>query len=66
MDRFSFLDCDGDRFEEEQCRSNLICYCVDEVTGDRTSNRTYTRREVESGEPCKLYVIQYMLLCKVM
>ena len=46
MDRFSYLDCDGDQFDEEQCISDLVCFCVDEVTGDRTSDRTMTRREI--------------------
>jgi len=46
MDRFSFLACDGDEFEEEQCISDSVCFCVDEVTGDRLSDRTRTRAEI--------------------
>ena len=52
MDRFSYLDCDGDRFDDEQCRSDLVCFCVDEVTGDRVNDRTYTRRQIEREDPC--------------
>ena len=56
MSRFPFLDCDDvdpSRFDEEQCQpidrnGGEICYCVDPMTGDRTSERTYTEDEFES------------------
>ena len=50
MSRFDFLECDDDnpdRYEEEQCTSDQACYCVDPVTGDRLSDRTYTRAEID-------------------
>ena len=50
MRRYSFLECDEEdprRFEEEQCETSDICYCVDPMTGDRTSDRTYTKDEFD-------------------
>ena len=55
--RFSFLECDDEdprRFEEVQCRpadnrnDGEICYCVDPMTGDRTSGETYNEDEPEN------------------
>ena len=49
MARFSFIDCDGDEFEEVQCRPQRgggeMCYCVDPMTGDRTNDRSYTSED---------------------
>ena len=57
MRRFPFLNCDDvdpSRFDERQCQptnsngdanGGKICYCVDPMTGDRTSERTYTEDE---------------------
>ena len=51
--RLTFLECDGEEFEEEQCEANRLCYCVDEVTGERVDmRRTYTRRDFETRDPC--------------
>jgi len=50
MDRFMFLECDDDnpdRYDEEQCVTDQLCYCVDPMTGDRLSARTYRRRDID-------------------
>ena len=57
MRQYSFLECDDEnprQFEEEQCEpgdnrnGDMICYCVDSMTGDRTSGRTYNEDEFEN------------------
>ena len=58
MRRFPFLRCDDvdpTRFNEEQCQpidrdggDTMICYCVDPMTGDRTSDRTYREDEFDN------------------
>ena len=49
--QFSFIRCDGDQFDEEQCRPTLgggaVCYCVDPMSGDRVDGITYTMDEFE-------------------
>lgn len=53
--RFPYLDCDGDEFEEEQCISNRTCFCVDETTGDRLSDRTFSRNEISCDSKSQLF-----------
>ena len=46
IEEYSFLRCDGDEFEEEQCITDTQCFCVDKITGDRIGTRFRTRAEI--------------------
>ena len=54
--QFTFIQCDGDEFEEKQCaRGGAVCYCVDPMSGDRVDDITYTMDEFREVD-CELAV----------
>ena len=56
MKEYSYLICDGDKFEEEQCISDTQCFCVDETTGDRIGTLYRTREEISCDRKLAVYL----------
>ena len=43
-----WLDCNDDRYSQEQCINDLECFCVDVITGNRMDYMSYRRGDNHS------------------